>query len=230
MRVLHVILIVAVVTVVGAVGAAWFEVAEVPVLTEMARGVKGYGLAKTPDECLERYKKALEARNYEMATRFMDGDYAIQLRKQAKVTSRLGKAIDNFRSAAKDRGYINDKVEASLALIEPYPKTISVKDVKADGDKATAIIVAESSSRMIPQQGMLVNLKKTDGIWRLDLPLTTDQRGLLDSIEKYAQDYVNALDSVKTRMKTDATTKENVANDLLDEFVKIDPKWQQRPH
>src|SRR5439155_2898781 len=128
MRVLHLVLIVGFVVIVGAVGAAFLDLAEVPVLSELARGVKGYGLAKTPDEALERYKKALEERNYEMAARYIDDDYAVQLRKQAKIAGRLGKAIDNFRSTAKDRSLINDKVELMLARIELFPKTISVKD------------------------------------------------------------------------------------------------------
>src|SRR5262249_30812469 len=193
MRVLHLVLIVGFVVVVGAVGAGFLDLAEVPFLIEFARRVKAYSRAKTPDEALDRYKKALEERNYEMAARYLDGDYAVQLRKQAKVAGRLGKAIDTFRSTAKDRSLINDKVELMLARIEPFPKTISVKDVKTEGDKAAALIVSETPSRFVPRSGLPVALKKTDGIWRIDLPLTGNAREILDYLERNGQDVVNAL-------------------------------------
>src|SRR5205085_5445893 len=113
-------------------------------------------------------------------------------------------AIDNFRSTAKDRSLINDKVEVLLAKVEPFPKTISVKDVKTlpDGDKAVALIVPESSSRLVPKAGLPVTLKKTDGIWRIDFGLTPAARDVLDYIDKNGQDLVNALDAVRSRMKT----------------------------
>ena len=37
------------------------------------------------------------------------------------------------------------------------------------------------------------------------------------------QKLVNALDAVRSRMKTDATTKENVYSDLREELSKVDP-------
>jgi len=154
----------------------------------------------------------------------------VQLRKQAKVAGRLGKAIDNFRSTAKDRSLINDKVELMLARIEPFPKTISVKDVKTEGDKAAALIVSETTSRFVPRAGLPVALKKTDGIWRIDLPLTGNAREILDYLERNGQDVVNALDTVKKDMKTEATTKENVASALREELNKVDPNLVQGIH
>jgi len=222
MRVLHLVIVIGLILVVGAVGAAFLDLAEIPILSETVRGLKGYALAKTPDEALDRYKKALENRNYEMAARYIDGDYAVQLRKQAKVAGRLGKAIDNFRETAKDRSLINEKVELLLARIELFPKTISVKDVRVDGDKAGAAIHSETSSRFV-KSARVIALKKTDGIWRIDLPLTGADREGLDYLEKNGQHVVNAVDAVKTRMKNDAVTKENVATDLREELHKVDP-------
>lgn len=224
MRVLHLALIILVIAVLGAVTVAWFDLAPIPVLTEAAYGMKGYALAKTPQEALDRYNKGLEARNYAMASRFLDGDYQIQFRKQAKVAERLMKAIDNFRHAAKDRGYNDDKVEGILIKLEPFPSRISIKDVKesAGGDSASAFIAAESGSRLEQQPAYAaVKLKKVDGYWRIDLPLDVYTRKVLEDLDRFGQDYTNALDVVKTRMKTDATTKENVFADLREETGRV---------
>jgi len=232
MRVLHLFIIIVVLLAIGAVGAAFFDLATVPVLSEVAYGVKGYGLAKTPDEALERFKKALEDRNYKMAARFVDGDYAVQLRQHAKVAGRLGNAIDNFRSTAKDRSLAGDKVELALAALEPFPKTIkTINVVKSEsGDKATAVITSESSSRLGFKTGRAVSLKKTEDVWRIEIPLTPVDRALFDELDKNGQDYVNALDVVKNQMKTDATTKENVSRELLSELEKVDANaWRQFP-
>jgi hypothetical protein len=45
-------------------------------------------------------------------------------------------------------------------------------------------------------------------------------RAIFDDIEKHGQDYVKAIEAVGRRMRTDATTKENVASDLQEELRK----------
>jgi hypothetical protein len=222
-RVLHLVIILAVVGVLVLAGLAFFDKSPIPALNEMAWSMKGYGLAKTPDEALDRFKKALEARNYEAASRFLEGDFQVQFRKVAKPASRLAEATDNFRHAGTDRGYIDAQVDAILYSLEPFPKTVTVKDVKKSegGDTATALITSDTPSHSIPQGGLAVTLKKKEDVWRLDIPLTPDWRAYLDGIEKYGQQYTNALDTVKTRMKTDATTKGDVQADLKKELEEV---------
>jgi hypothetical protein len=221
MRVLNLFIVLVLIAAIGAVVVAFLDLYPIPYLSEFAYGVKGYALAKTPDEALERFNKALEARNYNMAARYLDGDYQTQMRKNAKVAERLAKAVDNFRNAAKDRGLNSDKVEVYLAALEPFPSHISTKDVKESGDNATAVIAAESSSRLMPRVGVVIKLKKVDGYWRIELPLDAGSRALFEEIDRFGQDYVNALDAVKDRMKNSAVTKENVFGDLKQEIEKI---------
>ena len=40
-----------------------------------------------------------------------------------------------------------------------------------------------------------------DGYWRIEMPLDPASRALFEEIDRYGQDYVNALDVVKDRMK-----------------------------
>jgi hypothetical protein len=223
MRVLNLFIVLILLVAIGAVVVAFLDLYPIPYLSDFAYGVKGYALAKTPDEALDRFNKALEARNYNMAARYLDGDFQVQMKKNAKVAERMGKAIDNFRSAAKDRALNSDKVEAYLALLEPFPSRISTKDVKesAGGDTAVAVISSESSSRLVPAVGEKLALKKVDGYWRIELPLTPVARARFEEIDRFGQDYVNALDVVNRDMKTDATTKENVFGHLKQKIEEV---------
>ncbi len=293
MRLLTLFLVLLLIVVIGAGVVAWFDLAPVPVLTEWAYSMKGYGKASTPDEALDRFNKALQARDYEMAARFLDGDFAVELRKQAKVATRLARAIDNLRHACKDRALNADEVERILATLEPFPQRISkeqVQEVKKltgfvltdksfsalkdagmpdavadklkplkgerfyareayeeavgkhlekeerarwkeplvkhadkfeDSDVATAVIAAESSSRLVSKTQHIVTLRKVDGSWRIHLPLTPGARALFDDLDRYGQDFVNALDTVKNDVKREATTKSDVAKTLENEIRKV---------
>src|SRR5262245_35787709 len=182
MRVLHLVIILAILGLIALAGLAFFDAAPIPALNDMAWKMKGWGPAKTPDEALEKYKKALADRNYNAASRYLEGDYQIQFRKIAKPAQRLAEATDNFRHAGTDRGYIDDKVDKLLYSLEPFPKTISIKDVKTSesGDTATALLTTDTPSLAIPPGGMVVALKKKDDVWHLDIPLTPAWRGYFE--------------------------------------------------
>ena len=84
------------------------------------------------------------------------------------------------------------------------------------------------TKRYLAQQGVsaeVVTLKKTDDIWRIEIPLTPRHRAIFDELETNGQDYVNRLDVVKNRMKTDATTKDDVFRDLLSELEQVEPNY-----
>lgn len=217
MRLLNLILVLLLIAVIGTCAAAWFDLVTVPVVSNVAWNMKGYGEASNPDEAIEKYNKALEDRNYNAAARYLDGDYQIQFRKQAKMASKLASAIDNFRSTAKDRGINSDKIEDILNRVEPYPKRITAKDVKKTDDKATAVVSSEGSSRLVGPEANVLQLKKVENRWLIDIPLNRAARDRFDWVDKNAQNVVNALNVVKNRMKTDSTTKENVHADLLAE-------------
>jgi hypothetical protein len=223
MRLLHLFIILVVLAVVVLGGLAFFDMAPVPALNEMAWKMKGWGPAKTPDEALEKYKKAMDARNYTAASRYLDGDYQIQFRKIIKPAQRLAEATDNFRHAGNDRGYIDDpKVDAILISLEPFPKTINYKvKESASGDTAVAELTMEKNSKQAAPMHATVPMKKKDDAWRIEFPLTDSDRAHFEMLEKYGQQYTNALDVVKNRMKTDATTKGNVFQDLDSEVKQV---------
>jgi hypothetical protein len=219
MRVLHLFIILIVIALIGACLVSYFDLVQVPVLSETAWKIKGYGPADTPDDALEKFNKALEDRNYKAASRYLDGDYQVQFRKQAKMAEKLGKTIDNFRSVAKDFGVNANKIEELLLVLERFPKRINTKDIKkTDDSSAVAVITSEGGSRLVGPEVKVLKLKKVEGRWVLDIPLSPINRANLDWIDRHGQNVVNAVKGVTTRMKNDAVTKENVYNDLKQEL------------
>ncbi len=231
MRILHLVLIILFIGVLGAIGAAWFDLAPVPVLSDLAWKMKGYAPADTSEEAIERFGKALESRNYKAAQRYLDGEYQRKFRDDAKIATKLAEALDNFRSTAKVGGIDSDKVEDQIKVVEPFPKYFkSVKKVGGSDESKEVVYTVEEewSSPRLPKYPRTVKVKKVEGAWRLDVSLDEivaphypiTRRDHLQIIDRNGQNLVNALNVVKNRMKTDATTKENVAADLKDELEK----------
>ena len=186
--------------------------------------LKGYKEAKTPDEAMDYFNKGLENRDYNEAANYLDGEYAIQFRKVADKAEKLAKAIDNFRDAMETHGIRSSKVDVQLALLEllVFPKRLRVVDkAKTKGDdEAVVAVVIETGSQPRGARPITISLKRVGEQWKIVQPLTPTDRDKFDSLDKHGQDYVNALNTVKQRMKTDATTKEHVARDLEEELKK----------
>jgi hypothetical protein len=205
----------------GVAYLAIFKRDEVMALFNKAKKqAQGYKEAKTPEEATQYLNKALEDRDYEAASDYLTGEFAVQLRKVAPKASKLAKAIDDFKDAMGQHNIKSDKVTVMLFAIEPFAKKLKVIDVKKKGDNdAVAVVVPESGVLNAPSgpQSPLA-LKRENDQWKLVLPFEPKTRATFDVIEKHGQDYVNAINVVKNRMKADATTKENVAKDLEEEL------------
>lgn len=190
---------------------------------KVKKEAKGYKEAKTPEEAMQYVNKALEDRDYEAAADYLSGEFGIQLRKVAPKASKLAKAIDDFKYAMGQQNIKSEKATAMLLLIEPLPKRLKVGDVKTKGDTdAVAAVVPESGVTNGPRgPSENVALKRENDQWKVLWPFSAKARADFDHIDKYGQDYVNALNVVKGRMKADATTKENVSKDLEEELKKV---------
>lgn len=191
---------------------------------KVKKEVQGYKEAKTPNDALEYVNKALEDRNYSIVADYLAGEYGVQLRKVADKASKLAKALDDFKYAMEHHNVKSPKVTALLSELEPFAKHLKVSDVKQKGDNdAVAVVDAESgilNGAPPTARNLLIPLKRENDQWKLALPLTPAARAKFELYDKYGQDYVNALNVVKNRLKTDATTKENVFNDLEEEIKK----------
>jgi hypothetical protein len=182
--------------------------------------IKGYKEAKTPDEAMDYFNKAMEDRDHNEAANYLDGDYAIQFRKVADKAEKLAKAIDNFRHGMENQGIRSDKVNDMLARLEPFPKRLRVLNMNKQGDDTATATVSVETGQLRAVGESAIPLKREAEQWKIALPLTQSVRLIFDDIDRYGQDYVNAINVVKNRMRTDATTKENVAKDLDEELRK----------
>jgi hypothetical protein len=200
----------------------------------------GYTPARTPDEALDSFRKAIKERNYEAAEQYLGGEYFGQFHKGAKNGQNLGVAIDNLFHTMETTGTKSDKVKLVLRLLDPFPATLKVLKVEPTGDaRAYAVLTEENGSRLdiqgtfqdwhvdarmfrslfrsVPPDGR-VELRKegngANGQWKIYLPVTPELRLCVDYLADDGSNYVNALSRVKEDLKNDATTKESLENAL----------------
>ncbi len=200
---------------------------------------EGFQPAKTPDEALEGFRKALKERNYEAAELYLGGDYAEQFHKGAKNGQSLGVAIDSLLSTMETTGTKSQKARDELRLLDPFPPGIQGVNVKTEGDKASATLVDEDNKpflvtadfagwqvdnrmfrslyRSVPVNGFVELKKEGDGDkaqWKIYLPVTPDLTVCVNYLADNGSNYVNAINRVKEDLKNDATTKEAFENAL----------------
>lgn len=204
---------------------------------------KGLKPAKSPEEALEKFKQALEMREYEAAgTLYCAGEYKEFIDRSHKDAKLLADEIEALKSVIKDRNMQSDKVDAALFWLTPFPATFKVKEVKKQGDdKAVAVLDWSDSAKvasvpltdwkidpnmihsLMPTSTLglvVVNLKQEGGSWKVVIPPEIQGPGgrhLRDSVEalrKKAGNYKAGLQRVKVDLKTDAVTKENLEGAL----------------
>ena len=200
---------------------------------------QGYTHAKTPDEALDGFRRALKERNYEAAESYLGGDYAVQFHKGAKNGENLGLAIDNLFHTMETTGTKSDKVKLVLRLLDPFPADIKVLKVDASGERAVAYLAEESGSplqitgnfadwtvdprmfrslfRSAPADGRVELRKEGEGgmaQWKIYLAVTSPLRDCVDYLADNGSNYVNAVNRVKEDLKNDATTKVSLENAL----------------
>jgi hypothetical protein len=180
----------------------------------------GYGPAKTPEEAIEKFKKAVKARNYDQAAKYVGGPYGEQLQRGASAFTELGKAIDALGGAADKRGIkLTDKVKVMLVSIEPFPTSVDVSAIKKqDDDHATATLSQagfwNTSIELKPEgQGEERSWK----IFITSTPWITRQKVsyLLDKHKDYARALEKVTDQVKDKS---ITTKDELETTLQTEL------------
>jgi len=206
--------------------------------------VTGFTPAKTPDEALDKFRKAIKQREYETAARYCAGPYAEQMRKAATAARELGKAIDHMMEAIEKRDLsASDRTKLALLFLEPFPPGFEyVIEKQTSDDKAYAKLSASSTVAFkttdyrfevwnldqrvlgalwfgIPERVELRQEGKgNDKDWKIHFPVSERmQKAVLRLIDKY-KDYKAALNKVSTGIRTDAVTKDDVDNSVKKEL------------
>ena len=143
MRVSSLIILLAVVGVVGFIAIFkrdWF-------FSNVDKGrqyAAGFTPAKTPAEALDRFREAIQKREYKFASTYCTGPYAELLAKSHDGAAAVGHSIDHIRNYMKDKGLQTDKSVLLLHYLDPFPANFTIKGTPSQtGDKATAAYVWE---------------------------------------------------------------------------------------
>ena len=200
----------------------------------VARMVKGYKSADTPQVAADMFKKAIEAREYEYAADYCTQDYAEQLRRGNSAASEYATALDNMIYQMKERDLIRDETKAALFRLDPFPKDITITVGKESADSAVATIAVAlpeakgggpvasdwRTDEKIEQifvkpltwtrNTITVEMKKDGGKWKFDFKADPSiQQRVARMNDKYKQ-YVNPFEKVGQEVKNDPSTREDV--------------------
>jgi hypothetical protein len=213
------------------------------------QAVRGYGPAKTPDEALEKFCKAVKDRDYETASEYCTGDLALELRRTAPAARAMALAIDNLKHNMDQEGVQSNKAKWVLNRLQPFPADVKVTGIKKDGeDRAVATLVEDYGSLTMVDwndwsvdrpafrglcggltgkfalgQPVNVELAREGGAWKIQMDITSDLRFGMAKVRDTYQNYVRGLDKVKYEIKRDAATKNDLEQRLKEELEGAKP-------
>lgn len=225
------IVIIALLAVVG-IGAFLFMFKREAVMDLVSSG-RGYPKAKTAQECVDNFKKAIADRKYDMAARYCTKEYAEQLTRGNEAAQGIGSAIDDLKHRMKNDGVMTEELEAILLLHDPLPPEIKLT-VQSPGEKeATALIGVDAPDIGKAKSTWQVDMrfikafysdyprndvklvKESDG-WKLDFTVTPSMRERVDHLNRRHKDYVNAFKKMSEELRIERTTKAEVSKRLLE--------------
>jgi hypothetical protein len=101
---------------------------------------RGFTPAQTPTECVDRFRDAIKARDYDTAATYCTGDYAEQMKKGAKAASALAAAIDSYLAQVEKRDYSSETAKFIVSYLEPYPSDFKY-DLKPKGEDRAYVLI-----------------------------------------------------------------------------------------
>jgi hypothetical protein len=103
---------------------------------------EGYRVAENPEQAAKLFCKAMKNRDYDTARElYCTGAYAEQLAKVETKARDLGKQINRLLDKLEAKDIRAAKAKTVLRLMDPFPSTVEVHDVKEQGeDKASFIL------------------------------------------------------------------------------------------
>jgi hypothetical protein len=209
-------------------------------VADMADSARGYPRAKTPQECVDLFKKAVAARKYDKAAKYCTREYAEQLTRSAAAAGELGAAIDDLNYRLGQDGVTTSELDLVLFYHDPLPPRLTLT-LKTTGESEATAVLGVSEPKLqthYPSAWEIdvrfakalyayvpgtVRVVKEGDQWKLDVPVAPDQRVQVDTLIANHKDYVNAFKKVAEEVRTDRTTKLEVEKrfkELLSEAIR----------
>jgi hypothetical protein len=194
----------------------------------------GYTKATSAEDALDKFRQAIDKRNYKAASIYLAGDYKEWFDKGLGDAEAIANEIDNLRHAMKKNGIKSGKADCVLFLLDPFPGGFKYT-IDGKGDSVTAVLEWADEwkshscheqtisgyrvdnrmwSSLLPyvvQVGMLeVTVKKeSDGAWRIHIPVESGSSGLGN--HRHLRDTVDYLRKNGSNFKN---ALESVKNDV----------------
>ena len=209
-------------------------------VADMADSARGYPKAKTPQECVDLFKKAVAARRYDKAAKYCTREYAEQLTRGADAAQDIGEAIDELNTRLTQDGVATSELDLVLHYHDPLPSRLTMT-IKSTGESEATAVLGVTEPRLqtyYPSTWEIdlrfakalyayvpgtVRLVKQDGYWKLDVPVTPEQRVQVDTLIANHKNYANAFKKAAEEVRTDRTTKlevEKRLKELLGEAIR----------
>jgi len=199
------------------------------------RTVKGYKKAETPQLAVDNFRKAIDAREFDMAAFYCTAGFAEQLKRGHEAASKLGTAIDNLTYQMNERKLMRDEVKNVLYALDPFPKDLQITVGKESGDTAEATLVFSGPSSSGEQVGtwvlkpeifhvyirsmkapkpntVVAPMKKENGEWKFDFSSDNNLQLRVAYMNSKYMNYVNPMETVTQEVKNDPATRENATS------------------
>lgn len=209
-------------------------------LANWVDSARGYPQAKSPQQCVDLFLKAVKERKFDKAAKYCTKDYAEQLEKSADAARELGVAIDDLKYRMEKDGVGTSEMNYVIFVHDPLPTDITLTlqvtgESKAEARFAAIAPVIQSQSLgtwdldtkfqrglyfYVPQ---VVQLNRDGGNWKIDVPVVPAQREQVERMVSNHKDYVNAFKKMSEELRVERTTKVEVERrfkELLTEAVK----------
>jgi hypothetical protein len=205
---------------------------------------RGFAPAQTPTECVDRFRDAIRARDYDTAATYCMGDYAEQMKKGARGATALATEIDNYLSQCEKRDFNVEKVKWVMSYLEPFPPDFKY-DLKQPSDDKAYVVIDPDNKLLIdknagawqgtldprimralaklPDQPVEIRLH-TDGkekSWKLNFEVTAPLRLAVDFLNSQYRDYVKALEKLKHEVVHDKMTRDEMEQHLKTELQSL---------
>jgi len=160
---------------------------------------RGYTAAKTPQEAMDKFRDAIQKRDYKDAARYTTKSYGELLKRAHPAASELGAEMDRIRNFAKDKGFVTDKLVVAFHKLDPFPKNFKSaeapkeKDGKAYGRYVWEDLPLKNQSALLDNEVknldpamfnnilarntvfvLPIELVKEGDEWKLNVPVTPD--------------------------------------------------------
>lgn len=86
----------------------------------------GFKPAKTPAEAMDKFREAIQNRQYKFAARYATKKYSELLERGHAPAAELGEVMDKIRAYGDDKGLMTDKLTFAFTMLDPFPKHFKV--------------------------------------------------------------------------------------------------------